>query len=76
MPGHHHTTSEYAQQRVVKSFCNLLFRLEEHGSTHTYCEVCRFVKLENIAYLVVIYLRTGLLPFEKYSEEWLLDGTV
>jgi len=56
-------------QQIVQSFGNLLFSLEEQGLRHTYWVVYRFCELENIDYLVLGYLRTGLLPFEEFSEE-------
>ena len=69
MPGHRYTQSEYALHQIVESFGNLLFSLEERHLTHTYRVVLRFCELENIDWLVLRYLRTGLLPFEEYSEE-------
>jgi len=69
MPGHKYTPSEYALQQVVELFGNLLFSLEEQFLPHTYQVVFRFCELENIDYLVLRYLRTGLLPFEEFSEE-------
>jgi len=69
MPGHRYTLSEYALQQVVELFGNLLYSLEEQRSFHTYCQVFRFCELENIDYLVLRYLHTGLLPFEEFSEE-------
>jgi len=69
MPGHRYTQSEYALQQVVESFGNLLFSLEEQCLTHTYRVVYHFCELESIDYLVLRYLRTGLLPFEEFSPE-------
>ena len=69
MPGHSYTTYEFALHRVVELFGNLLFELEEQHLIHTYNQVFRFRVLENIDYLVLRYLRTGLLPFEEYSED-------
>ena len=74
MPGHRYTPAEYALQRIVESFGNLLFELAEHCLTHTYAVVYRFCELENIDYLALRYLNTGILPFEEFSEEWLFDG--
>jgi hypothetical protein len=65
MSGHRMTQSESALQRTVKLFGNLLFQLEELHLTHTYRVVFRFCELENIGYLVLRYLNTGALPFEK-----------
>ena len=73
MPGHNLTQSEYALQQVVEWFGNLLFSLYEHHLTHTYRVVLRFAQLENIDYLVLRYLNTGLLPCEEFSEDLLFD---
>jgi len=74
MPGHQYTQAEYALQRVVESFGNLLFELAEYRLTHIYAGVFRFCQLEDIDYLVLRYLNTGALPYEEFSEEWLFDG--
>ena len=76
MPVHRLTHSEYALQQVVESFGNLLFSLHEHNLIHTYRLVFRIAELENIDYLVLRYLNTGLLPFEEFSEERLFDGEI
>jgi hypothetical protein len=73
MPGHQYTPTENALQRVVESFGNLLLELAEHCLTHTYPVVFSFCQLENIDYLVLRYLNTGVLPFKEFSEEWLFD---
>jgi len=69
MPGHRYKQFEYALQQVIELFGNLLFSLEEQRLTHTYGVVFRFCELENIDYMVLRYLRTGLLPFEEFSED-------
>ena len=74
MPGHQYKQAEYALQKVVESFGNLLFELAEHHLTHTYTVVFCFCQLENIDYLVLRYLSTRTLPYEEFSEEWLFDG--
>jgi hypothetical protein len=76
MSGQHLTQSEYALQRVVELFGDLLIQLEEARLTHTYQVVICFCQLENIEYLVLRYLNTGALPFEEWAEEWLFDGEV
>jgi len=73
MPGHRYTHSEYSLQQVVELFGTLLFCLHKHNSTHTYRVVFRFAQLENIDYLVLRYMNTGLLPFEEFSEDLLFD---
>jgi hypothetical protein len=52
IPGHQLNQSEYALQRVVKSFSNLLFQFAECHLTHTYRVVYHFCELQNINYLV------------------------
>jgi hypothetical protein len=74
MPGHHYTPGEFALQRVVEFFGDLLFQSEEHHSTHTYQMVSRFCQLEGIHYLVLRYFNTMALTFEGFLEEWSLDG--
>jgi hypothetical protein len=76
MPGHQYTPTEYALQRVVESFSNLLFELAEHQLTHIYAVFFRFCQLEDIDYLVLRYLNPGALPFEEISEESLFHGEV
>jgi hypothetical protein len=76
MSGRHFTQSEYAPQKVVESFGDLLFQLEEACLIHTYRVVFHFCQLESIDYLVLRYLNTGELPFEEWAEEWLHDGEV
>jgi len=76
MPPHRYTQSEYALQQVVESFGNLLDNLDEQRLTHTYRVVLRFWELQGNDYLVLRYLKTGALPFEEFSEEWLFDGEV
>jgi len=73
MPGHRYSQVEYALQRVVELFGNLLLSLQELNLTHTYRVVFRFVQLENIDYPVLRYLNTGLLPFEEFSKDLLFD---
>ena len=47
--------------------------LQELNLTHIYQLVFGFAQLENIDYLVLRYLNTGLLPFEEFSEDLLFD---
>jgi len=74
MPGHQYTHSEHALHQKVESFARLLFELDEQRLTHISAVVWLFVRSEGIEYLVLRYLRTGLLPFEEFSEEWSYDG--
>jgi len=76
MPGRRNTQSKYALQQVVETFGNHLYSLEEDCLTHTYWVILRFCELEDIDYLVLRYLNTGLFPFEEFSEEWLFNREV
>jgi hypothetical protein len=76
MPGHYYTQAEYALQRVVDSFGNLLFEMADNRLTHTDAVVFRFCQLESIDFLVLRYLNTGALPFKEFFEEWLYDDKV
>jgi hypothetical protein len=67
---------EYALQKVVVVFAELLIQLDEAGLTRTYCDVLRFCEIENIQYLVLRYVNTGAGPFEGFAEEWLHEGEV
>jgi hypothetical protein len=73
MPAHHYTPAELALQQKVKYFGHLLFQLEEHHLTHIYHVVFLFCKYEDIRYLVLRYLNTGMLPFEEFSEDYLFN---
>jgi hypothetical protein len=74
MPGHHSAPAEFVLRRIVESFGNHLFQLEELHLTHIYRVVFCFCKDKNIGYLVLRYLNTGALPFEEFSEDWLIDS--
>jgi len=76
MSGRHMTQSEYALQRVIGLFGDLLYQLEEAHLTHTYRVVFHICQLENIDYLVLRYLNTGALPFEEGAEQWSHQGEV
>ena len=76
MSGRRLSQSEYALQRIVVLFGDLLIQLEEAGLTRTYRDVFRFCELENIDYLVLRYVRTGAGPYEEWAEDWLHDGEV
>jgi len=76
MSGRQQSQSEYALQKVVKSFGDLPFQLAEVSLTHTYRVVFCFCELENIDYLVLRYLNTGALPFKEWAEQWLHEGKI
>jgi len=67
---------EYALQQSVVLFGELFIQLEEAGLTHIYQDVFRFCEHENIHYLVLRYLNTGIPPFEEWAKEWLHNGEV
>jgi hypothetical protein len=76
MSGRHLTQSAYALQQIVELSGDLLPRLEEVHFTHTYQVVFRFLQIENIDYLVLRFLNTGLLLYKEWAEEWLFNEKV
>jgi len=76
MPGHRYTHYEYALQQTVELFGTLLYTLHEHNLHHTYRVVFLFLQLENLDYLVLRYLNTGLLPFEEFSGDQSFDEEI
>jgi hypothetical protein len=76
MSGRHLTQSEYALQKSVELFGDLITQLDEARLTHTSRLVFRFCQLRDIDYLVLRYINTGALPFEEWAEEWLFDGEI
>jgi len=76
MRGHYYARAEYALQRDVDSFGNLLFKLANHHSIKIYALVFPFCQLANIDYLVLRYLNTSALTSNEFSEEWLFDDEV
>jgi len=68
--------AEYALQRIVQRFGDLLFTLAECNLSHIYAVGFRYCQLESIDYLVLRYLNTGALPYEEFSEEWLYDEEI
>jgi len=69
MSGRRLSHSEYALQQVVVLFGEQLIQLHETGLTRTYRDVLRYCELENINYLVLLYVNTGAGPFEEWAEE-------
>jgi hypothetical protein len=76
MSGAQLSAYEYALQKVVVLFGELLIQLDKAGLTHTYRDVLRYCELENIHYLVLRYVNTGAGPYEEFAEEWLHVGEV
>jgi hypothetical protein len=76
MSGQQLTQSKYALQKVVESFGDLHFQLEETCLTHIYHVVFCFCELANIDYLWLGYLNTGALPLKEWADEWLHHGEV
>ena len=69
MPQFRLTESEYALQKKVESFRDIIFTLEEETWTHLSQVVLLYPQCERIDYLLHSYLSTKLVPFEEYSEE-------
>jgi len=70
------TQFQYAHQKNVEHFGDLIVQLDEQALTHISRVVWLFVISISIGYTVHRYVSTGLLPFEEYSEEWLHPGEV
>jgi len=52
-PEHHYTLAEYALQRMIKRFSNLIFQLDERSFTNTYWVVLPLGELQNIHYVAL-----------------------
>ena len=76
MAGQRLIQSEYVLQHSVMSFRDLIYQLVDAGIIRTYQDVLGYCVLESMDYLVLRYLNTGGLTFEKWAEEWLPDGEV
>jgi len=74
MSGHRLRQSQYAHQKTVEHFGNLIVHLDEQALTHISCMVWGFVMNIGIGYPVHRYVSTQLLSFEEYSEDWLFPG--
>ena len=74
MPGHRLTRSQYAHQKNVEHFGDLIVQLDEQTLTHTSCVVWHVAISIGIGYPVHRYVSTGLLPFENYSDACLFPG--
>jgi len=76
MPGHRLTQSQYAHQRVVEHFGDLIAQLDEQALTYISAVVWSFTISIGIGYPVHQYISTGLLSFEEFSEDSLFPGSV
>lgn len=70
MPGQQLTKPQYALQKKVKLFSDLIFQLEGQRLIHITQVVYYFTHSIDIGYLVHWYFSTVLLPFEECSEDW------
>jgi len=74
MSGYRLPQSQYAHQKNVKSFEDLMFTLKEHhliqiSRLNTCC-----LEYKPVFYKVHQYLHVDLLPFEEFSENCLYSG--
>jgi len=76
MPGHRLTQSQYAHQRVVEHFGDLIAQLDEQALTYISAVVWSVTISIGIGYPVHQYISTGLLSFEEFSEDSLFPGSV
>jgi len=76
MPGHVLTQSQYAHQKLIKHFGDLIAQLDKESLTHTSRSVWHFVITSNTDYPVHGSVSTGLLPIEEFSEDWLFLGEI
>ena len=76
MPGHRLTQSQYAHQKNVEHFRNLIVQLDEQALTHIPRVVWLVVISIGIGYPVHRYVSTGLLLIEEFSEDSLFPGEV
>jgi len=60
MAGHQYTPAEYTLQWILKSFGDLLFQSKEYQLAHMYHVVSCFCELQNVDYVVLRYLNTGI----------------
>jgi len=76
MPRNWLNQHEYALLRVVQAYGYVLYKLAKHHWTNTYGVVYHFCELQNIAYLVVTHLNTGVLWSEYFTPECLFNREV
>ena len=74
MPGLRLTQSQYAHQRDVKTFGDLIFDFEGYCLIHISRVIPQYPILEGICYKVHRYLSLGLRPFKEFSENYLFPG--
>jgi len=74
MPGPRLTQSQYAHQKSVEHFRDLIVQPKEQHLRHISRVEWHFVISIVIGYPVHQYRSTGLLPFEEYLEDWLYPG--
>jgi hypothetical protein len=63
------THFQYAHQRVVATFSDLIIYYNERGLTHISQTLCWSAIIEAVGYEVHSYVTTGALRYEEWSEE-------
>jgi hypothetical protein len=63
------THAQYAHQRVVATFSDLITYYNERGLTHIFRTRSCSAIIEGVEYEVRRYIATGALPYEEWSEE-------
>jgi len=76
IPGLRLSPPQYAHQKNVEHFGDLIVQLEEQSWTHITQVVWLFVISISIGNPVHPYTSTGLLAFKEFSKAWLHPGKV
>jgi len=63
------TDCQYAHQRVVETFGDLIIHYNKRGFTHISQALSYSAIIEGVGYDVHRYSTTGPLPYEEWSEE-------
>jgi len=63
------THSQYAHQKAIETFSNLVTYLKEEGLTHISQTHLYSAIIQGIGYKVHRHITTGLLPFKQFSDE-------
>jgi hypothetical protein len=63
------THSQYAHQRVIATFGDLIIYYNERGLTHISHAVSYSAIIEGVGYEVHRYITTSALPYKELSEE-------
>jgi len=63
------TKSQYAHQKIAPTFRSLVYYYNERGSTHISLMLSYSTHIEGVYYDILLYISSGLLPYEVCSEE-------